>query len=475
MRNGYLKREDRKTILWLGDDVRAPSGIGTMTKELMEGMCHRYNFIQIGAAVSHAHGLDPVDLSDELSEFTGVKDAVLKVYPYNGYGDPEIVRKLINEYQPDGLVHFTDPRYWVWLYQMEHELRTQGIPIMFYTIWDDLPYPMYNSLYYRSSDWFGCISKQTYNIVKQVREKSGHPLEDWQLKYVPHGINPDKFFPIDFNDEQQAKDFLDLRKGLYTEEIMDDIEFCVLYNSRNIRRKMTSDICYAFAKFVADLPEEKRNNCRLVLHTDPIDENGTDLPTFIDQVIPEIQPLVIFSKDKIDFQTLNCLYNAADVLVNVSSNEGFGLTVAESLMAGTPVIVNVTGGLQDQIGQTDDEGNLLTENDFTYEWGSNHDGRYRNHGEWSFPVWPATRSLVGSPPTPYIFDDRIDVSDVADRLREVYDLGRVERKRRGLSGREFCLGEGGLNSENMCNLFMEGIQNTLENFEEPELWSVWKV
>ena len=36
--------------------------------------------------------------------------------------------------------------------------------------------------------------------------------------------------------------------------------------------------------------------------------------------------------------------------MNMASNEGFGLGTCESLMAGTPIIVNVTGGLQDQCG-----------------------------------------------------------------------------------------------------------------------------
>ena len=38
---------------------------------------------------------------------------------------------------------YTDPRFWTWLYQMEHEIR-QHIPIFYYNIWDDLPYPMWN-------------------------------------------------------------------------------------------------------------------------------------------------------------------------------------------------------------------------------------------------------------------------------------------------------------------------------------------
>ena len=53
---------------------------------------------------------------------------------------------------------------------------------------------------------------------------------------------------------------------------------------------------------------------------------------------------------------------------------------------------------------------------------SNHRKTFTKHGEWAFPVYPACRSIQGSPPTPYIFDDRCRWEDVADRFKEVYEL-----------------------------------------------------
>ena len=58
---------------------------------------------------------------------------------------------------------------------------------------------------------------------------------------------------------------------------------------------------------------------------------------------------------------LNYLYNMADISANIASNEGFGLGTAESVMAGTPIVVNVTGGLQDQCGFKTNKGKYLTE------------------------------------------------------------------------------------------------------------------
>ena len=62
---------------------------------------------------------------------------------------------------------FTDPRYWTWLYRLEREIR-QHTPMLFYTIWDDLPFPFYNRPYYESDDMLLCISKQTHNLVENV-------------------------------------------------------------------------------------------------------------------------------------------------------------------------------------------------------------------------------------------------------------------------------------------------------------------
>ena len=50
---------------------------------------------------------------------------------------------------------------------MEAEIR-RDIPIFYYNIWDDLPDPQYNELYYRSSDLLMSISKQTYGINNRL-------------------------------------------------------------------------------------------------------------------------------------------------------------------------------------------------------------------------------------------------------------------------------------------------------------------
>ena len=47
------------------------------------------------------------------------------------------------------IIHFTDPRFWGWLYAIERQIRSK-IPLTYLNIWDDVPYPMYNKPYYES-------------------------------------------------------------------------------------------------------------------------------------------------------------------------------------------------------------------------------------------------------------------------------------------------------------------------------------
>jgi glycosyltransferase involved in cell wall biosynthesis len=386
------------------------------------------------------------------------------IYPTSGYGNQEMVRDLIVRHQVDALLIYTDPRFWGWLFQMEHEIR-QHIPIYYYNIWDDLPYPMYNRNFYDSVDLLMNISRQTVNIVKNVRTE----YEDWQVTYVPHGCNTEAFYPITSLHEEW-KELQSFRDGLADK----NIEFIVLYNSRNIRRKMPGDVVLAFKTFCDMLPKEEADKCALLMHTQPRDDNGTDLPELVKAVAPEAK--VYFSDQKLDNKHMNFLYNMADVTINIASNEGWGLSTTESLLTETPIIVNVTGGMQDQCGFKKEDGSYITVDDYTTEWGSNHDGRYKECGEWVKPVFPSSISLVGSIPTPYIFDDRCRWDDAADKIKEWYDVGDDERKRCGELGREYAFSEkAGMTAEMMCQNFIDKMDTAFDKWTPRNRYEIVKV
>ena len=133
----------KKKILLMSDDLRMSSGVGTMSREIVLGTLHHYDWVQIGGAIKHPEDGKVVDMNDSVRKELGIKDADLKIYPVSGYGNEELVRYMMVHEKVDAILHYTDPRFWGWLYQMEHEIR-QHIPIFYYNIWDDLPYPMWN-------------------------------------------------------------------------------------------------------------------------------------------------------------------------------------------------------------------------------------------------------------------------------------------------------------------------------------------
>lgn len=457
---------EKKKILLLSDDLRMTSGIATVSKEFVFGTFDKFHWVQLGAAVKHPEQGKEIDLGDDARKQSGIEDASLKIIPWTGYGDANILRQLIMRHQPDAILHFTDPRYWKWLYEIESEVR-ENIPILFYHIWDDLPDPDYNRDFYESCDWLGCISKQTYGIVSRVGKIDSEtikPLEDWQVDYVPHGINSNVYKPTEVP--------ADFKKKVLGDK---DYKFVLFWMNRNIRRKQPSDVIWAFQKFRESLPEEDRDDVCLVMHTNPVDNNGTDLFAVADKIAPGAD--IKFSTDRVNQDQLNWLYNLSDCTINIAGNEGFGLVTAESVMAGTPIIVNVTGGMQDQCGfKIDDK--YVTADEYK-EIGSLHDYRKWEdkvtHGEWVKPVWSRVQTMVGSVPTPYIIDDKVDVVEVSEAIRYWYDKSKEERKEAGLKGREEFMGEMGLSAKNQNKCMADGIEKAIANFKPKDRYNLYKL
>lgn len=463
----------KKKILLLSDDLRMTSGVATMSKEIVLGTVHKYDWVQLGGAIKHPEYGKIVDVNDDIRKRTGIQDANLKIIPSNGYGDIFTLRSIIKSEKPDCILHFTDPHYWQWLYDAEDEIR-QTIPILYYHVWDNLPTPLYNANYYSSCDGIFCISKLTYGIVHnsvkntnnddytQIYSKNNvNDLEKNKEKlfvsYVPHGVNPDIFKPLN-NISDSIKNMVSSEK---------EYNFILFFNNRNIKRKQPGDIILAYKMFCDSLPKEKSKKCLLLMHTTPIDDNGTDLTQVSKALCPDYE--IKFINIKLEQEHLNELYNLCDCTINISSNEGFGLGTLESIMSGTPIIVNVTGGLQDQCGFN------YSEDDFI-KIGSLHDKKQygtTTHGKWVVPVWPDAYNLNGSVPTPYIFEDRVNIEEVTNAIKKVYTWNRKERKKRGLEGREWAIKN--LSNKIMCEKMIEGIETTLINWKPKKRYKLYQI
>ena len=153
--------------LMLSDDLRMHSGVATMSRELVLGTIGRYDWIQIAGAIQHPDKGKVINMDAATAQLTGIKDAKLTLYPVDCYGNEEFLFSIIEREKPDFIMHFTDPRFWGWLYSVERQIRSK-MPLTYLNIWDDVPYPMYNRPFYESCDLLMSISKQTYNINKWV-------------------------------------------------------------------------------------------------------------------------------------------------------------------------------------------------------------------------------------------------------------------------------------------------------------------
>ena len=448
----YLPPEKRKKIMLICDDIRVHSGVATVGREIVIHTAQHFNWVNIGGAIKHPDSGKRFDLSQSTNETTGLTDTSVTLYPVDEYGNPDILRQLIKIEKPDAIMLITDPRYFVWLFMMENEIR-KTIPITYLNIWDDYPAPLYNKPFYEACDLLMGISKQTVNINKLVL---GDVADNRILKYIPHGLNHDIFKPLDKNDSN-LKEF---KKQLFKGK---EYDFALLFNSRNIRRKQIPDTLLAYRIFIDQLPIEKAKKCCLVLHTERVSEHGTDLEAVIELLLNGEQYNVIFTDAKFDNGQMNMLYNSTDAQILLTSNEGWGLSLTEAMLAGRPIIANVTGGMQDQMRFEDENGNWFTPDE---NIPSNHRGTYKKHGKWAFPVYPTSRSIVGSPPTHYIFDDRCEAEDAAKQIMNVYNLSPEERAEVGLAGREWATGdEAGFTGD------YQG-KRVIEAFDE--LFSTWK-
>lgn len=382
--------KDKKTkILVLSDHPLHPSGVGIQTRYMIEGMLKtgKYSFICLCGAIKH-QDYNPVK-TEEWGE-----DWVM--HPVDGYGNPDMIRSLLRTEKPDILWFMTDPRFWAWLWQMENEIRPL-VPMVYYHVWDNFPAPTFNRPWYQSNDFIACISKVTDRIIKEV-------VPDVQSEYLPHAVNTEMFTRYDNPVVEKFK------KDHFPEVDNDGNEKMIFFwNNRNARRKQSGTLIFWFDEFLNRIGRDKAT---LVMHTDPHDVHGQDLYQVINHLGLDNREVVI-SKDKLPPESIAMLYNMVDCTINISDAEGFGLATFESLSCETPIIVNMTGGLQEQV--TDGE-----------NW-------------FGFGLDPDSKAIIGSQEIPWIYEDRVGKEQFLDTMEKFYHLPKEERQNMGKLGRQHVL------------------------------------
>ena len=143
---------NKKKILVLSDHPLSPSGVGTQTKYMIEALLKtgRYQFFCLGGAIQHAD-YTPIKVEHWGDDW--------QIYPIDGYGNHEIIRSVLQKEKPDMLWFMTDPRFFPWLWEIEDEIRSL-VPMVYYHVWDNYPYPTFNKIWYDSRNYFALVLGQ---------------------------------------------------------------------------------------------------------------------------------------------------------------------------------------------------------------------------------------------------------------------------------------------------------------------------
>ena len=243
-----------------------------------------------------------------------------------------------------------------------------------------------------------CISKVTHEILKQVSPEVNSC-------YLPHAVNSSVFYK--YKTKELKDNVAAIRQRICvdgSEEHKNLNKKIFFWNNRNARRKQSGTMIWWFKEFLDEVGHDK---AMLLMHTDARDPHGQDLPHLIhhNQVT---DGQVMLSTNKVQPEELAALYNVADYTVNISDAEGFGLATLESLSCGTPIVVNMTGGLQEQVTNGHD----------WFGWG----------------IQPASKAVIGSLQVPYIYEDRITKEDFIKTLKKALRASSKNYKKMSSEG-----------------------------------------
>jgi glycosyltransferase involved in cell wall biosynthesis len=368
--------QEKYKVLMLSDHALSTSGVGCQSRFLIEGLIEKgcWTVRQFGAAIKHAD-YDTVVVSD---------DFIIK--PIDGFGSRELILQTLAIEKPDVILLFTDPRFFIWLWEMEDEIH-DVCPIAYWHVWDNYPRPDFNDVLYEATDLINCHSHMTYEQVASVFPE--------KTNFIPHSLPEQLFYQLPESEKQQHK------LSLLGPERRDD--FVVFWVNRNARRKRPNDVLWAFSKFV-DLVKEKhgKTDVTLLMHTDPHDQEGPNLVATAEHL--GINDRVVFSTQRVDFPQMNVLHNISDACINMSYAEGFGLATLEAMQCGNPIISIKTGGLTRQVVD------------------------HRDGTENGVALDVEFQSMVGSQQVPYIYEDYCSITAAADAMLKIYDMNDGERK-----------------------------------------------
>ena len=383
---------------------------------MVEGLLKKgtWQVRQFGAAIKHAN------------YETVVVNPAFIIKPIDGFGDRETIITTIVTEKPDVVLLFTDPRFFIWFYEIEDELR-QVCPVAYWQVWDNYPFPKFNMPLYEATDLINCHSHLTYEMVSE------HYPE--KTNFIPHALPDEIFYPL---PEADVKSYKTQMLGPKNKD-----NFTLFWVNRNARRKRPADLINAWSIFMERLKSEGKSDATLWMHTEPYEQEGPNLI----EVAKEFNVIdsCFFSNQRIDFDKMNVLHNIGDACINISYAEGFGLATLEAMKCGRPIIAVKTGGLTRQVID------------------------HRDGSENGVALDVDMRALVGSQNVPYIYEDYASHEKIADAIYKLYKMPKSERKALGKKARKYVQEE--FSMQKTIDLWDKTLKDVINDHKNKKLWT----
>jgi glycosyltransferase involved in cell wall biosynthesis len=171
---------------------------------------------------------------------------------------------------------------------------------------------------YRRSE-FSIVAPSRW-LCDKIRESM---LRDYPIHHVPHGVDLEVFKPLNRNHCRE-------QLGISHEKKV------ILFAAESMKRPLKgADLLVEALK---SLPEVLRRDCVLLVF-------GETSQEILKQVPMPVVDLGYLNNDHLKA----IAYSAADLLLNSSRAESFGLVVLESIACGTPVVSFGVGGVRDLV------------------------------------------------------------------------------------------------------------------------------
>ena len=303
-------------VLWLGD-AGAHTGFATVTHE-------------IGNRLVTNHGDDVHVLA---ANWRGdYWPTAMKFYlptaldPADLYGRSRFV-EMLDKVDPDVVVMLNDPDVCI-RHLIDNPFDTERILLQARPLLAYLPIDGYNN----PPAW-DALGKAVKRIAMSKFGQAAMPGSE----LVYHGIDTKTFHPI---DKKQAKRTLGF----------DPERFLVLRVDKNSIRKNYADSWRALRPLL-----RKYSDIDVHFHCLPNEpRDGINIRAFISGD-EDIRDRVSFSSGLGGFtgwgdDHMVNLYSAADLFISTSMGEGFGLTIAEALACGTPVVAQNCSSITEVVG-----------------------------------------------------------------------------------------------------------------------------